>query len=105
MLCNAHTRVHCAKFQGAALPNVEPQFHGVLVKYLLLNIDFKSELKIGLSTVGIICLVCWILGNVQSCLYGNKVADFFEINPITLMSCYCPETKNYRTSNKHPGFQ
>ena len=67
--------------------------------------DFKSELKIGLSSVGIIYLVCWILGNVQSSLYGNKVADFCEINPITFMFCYCPETKNYRTSNKHPGFQ
>ena len=68
-------------------------------------LDFKSQLKINLSSVGKIYLICGVLGNAKTCLYGNKVADFFEINPITVIFCYCPDMKNHRTSDKHPGFQ
>ena len=64
-----------------------------------------SKLKIGLSSVGKFYLVYGILENAKTCLYGNKVADLFEIDPITFTFCYCPELTNNRKLNKHPGFQ
>ena len=63
-----------------------------------------SKLKIGLSSVGKIYLVCGILENAKTSLYGNKVADLFEINPINFTFCYCPELTK-RKLNNHPGFQ
>ena len=42
-------------------------------------LDFSSQLKIGLSSVGKIYLVCGIFENVKSCLCGNKVADLKQI--------------------------
>ena len=41
----------------------------------------------------------------KTCLYASKAAAVFEINPITVVFCYCPEMKTYGTLNKHPGFQ
>ena len=38
--------------------------------------DFKSQMKIDLSSVA---------------KADSKVADFFEINPITVIFCYCPD--------------
>ena len=38
-------------------------------------------------------------------LYGSKAADVFEINPVTVIFCYCPKMKTFGTLNKHPGFQ
>ena len=48
-----------------------------------------------LSSVGNIYLVCVILENFNTCLYGNKVTDLFEANTITVTHYYCPERKNY----------
>ena len=38
-------------------------------------------------------------------IYGNKVADSFEINPITVIFCNCSEMKIYRMFNKHRSLQ
>ena len=64
-----------------------------------------SQLKIGLSSVERIYLVYEILENAKTYLYGNKADDVFEINPITVIFCYCSEMKIYGTLNKHPDFQ
>ena len=44
-----------------------------------------------------------ILENAKTCLYDNKADDVFETNPITVIFCYCPETKIPGTLNKHLG--
>ena len=37
-------------------------------------------------------------------LNSKKVANYFEINPSTIIICYRKKMENYRTVNKHPGF-
>lgn len=40
-------------------------------------LDFKKNLKIGMSSVGKMYLVCALLNNAITCLYGNKTSEFF----------------------------
>ena len=47
-------------------------------------IDFKKNLKIGLSSVGKMYLVCAILRNALTCLYGNMTSEYFDLDPPTL---------------------
>ena len=58
-------------------------------------------MKIDLNSAGKIDLVCGII----VCLYGNKVANLFEIIPITVIFCHCPEMKTLGNLKKHPGPQ
>ena len=44
-------------------------------------LDFKSDLKIGLSSVGKMYLVCALIQNAITCLYGNQTSKFFELEP------------------------
>ena len=44
-------------------------------------IDFKKNLKIGLSCVGKMYLVCAILRNTITCLYGNLTSEYFGVDP------------------------
>ena len=46
--------------------------------------DFKSNLKIGLSSVGKMYIVCALIQNAITCLYGNQTSEFFELEPPTL---------------------
>ena len=47
-------------------------------------IDFHKMLKIGLSAVGKFFLVCGLLLNAHTCLYGNLVSEYFNIQPPSL---------------------
>ena len=47
-------------------------------------LDFKKNLKIGLSQVGNIYIVCSILHNAVTCLYGNSTSQFFGLDPPSL---------------------
>ena len=47
-------------------------------------LDFKKNLKIGLSQVGKMYLVCAILRNALTCLYSNTTAGYFGVDPPTL---------------------
>lgn len=47
-------------------------------------LDFKSNLKIGLSSVGKMYLVCALIQNAITCLYRNLTSNFFEIEPPSL---------------------
>lgn len=49
-------------------------------KYL----DFKKNLKIGLSSVGKMYIVSALLRNAITCLYGNETSVYFGIEPPTL---------------------
>ena len=47
-------------------------------------LDFKKNLKIGMSSVGKMYLVCALLNNAITCLYGNSTSEFFGLNPPSL---------------------
>ena len=44
-------------------------------------IDFKKNLKTGLSCVDKFCRVSAILTNAHTCLYKNNVSQYFAIDP------------------------
>ena len=56
---------------------------GDIVNYFKF-IDFKKNLKIGLSSIGKMYIVCAILRNALTCLYGNETSKFFELDPPSL---------------------
>ena len=51
---------------------------GDLINYFKF-LDYKKNLKIGLSHVGKMYIVCALLRNVLTCLYRNKTADYFGL--------------------------
>ena len=44
-------------------------------------LDFKRNLKIQLSAVGEMYIVCTLLKNARNCLYGSITSEFFQIDP------------------------
>ena len=86
-----------APFRGAALTAQMEAFNdsmsnvrtsvewlfGDIVEYFKF-MDFKKNLKIGLSSIGKLYVVCALLRNVLTCLYGNSTSSFFELDPPTL---------------------
>ena len=46
--------------------------------------DFKKNLKIGLSSVGKLYIVSAILRNALTCLYKNQTSYYFNLDPPTL---------------------
>ena len=53
-------------------------------------LDFKKDLKIGLSAVGKMYIVCALLQNAITCLYGSNTSRYFQLNP--------PEINEYFTN-------
>ena len=47
-------------------------------------LDFKGNLKIGLSRVGKMYVVCALMRNAITCMYGNQTCDFFGLEPPTI---------------------
>lgn len=47
-------------------------------------LDFKKNLKVNLSAVGKMYIVCTLLHNARCCLYGSMTSKFFELEPPTL---------------------
>ena len=47
-------------------------------------LDFKRNLKIGFSGVGKIYIVCTLMLNAHTCLYGSNSSDSFDVNPPAL---------------------
>ena len=45
--------------------------------------DFKKNLKISLSSVGKMYVVCAILRNALTCLYPNQTSQYFNLDPPT----------------------
>ena len=48
------------------------------------SLDFKKDLKIRLSLVGKMYIVCALLHNAGTILFGNTTSQYFHINPPTL---------------------
>ena len=51
-------------------------------------INFKKNLKIGMSAVGKQYIVCALLRNALTCLYGNTTAEYFQLDPPTVESYF-----------------
>ena len=50
--------------------------------------DFKKNLKISLSSVGKMYVVCAILRNALTCLYPNQISQYFNLDPPTLQDYF-----------------
>ena len=62
--------------------SVEWIFGGIITYFKFL--DFKRDLKIGLSPVGKMYIVCALLHNARACLYGNTTSSYFDCEPPTV---------------------
>ena len=67
----------------------------VAVEWLFGNITnyfkfiyFKSQLQINMSSVGKFYIVCALLENALTCLYGNIVSEEFEVQPPSLQDYF-----------------
>ena len=47
-------------------------------------VDFKRNLKLGLSPMGKVYLTCPLLANARTCCYGNLTSDYFMMEPPSL---------------------
>ena len=64
---------------SAVRSSVEWLFSDVINDFKFL--DFKKNLKIGLSSVGKMYIVSALLRNAVTCLYGNTTSIFFGVDP------------------------
>lgn len=70
------------KAMGELRVYVEWLFGDIINSFKFL--DYKKNLKIGLSNVGKMYIVCALLRNATTCLYGNRTSEFFDLEPPTL---------------------
>ena len=60
---------------------------GDILNYLKF-LDFKKNLKVGLSNIGKTYVVCALMRNAVTCLYGNQTSEFFELDPPSLQEYF-----------------
>ena len=91
-------RVHLQRpFQYGALTHQMQSFNEYMskvsssVKWIFGDIinyfkflDFKKNLKLDLSPIGKVYIVCALLRNTLTCLYGNTTSEFFQLDPPSL---------------------
>ena len=95
-------RVHLqGPFKGAALTPQQEAFNvsmskvrvsvewvfGDILEYFSF-LDFKKDLKVGLSAIGKMYVICALLRNAHSCVYGSTTSTFFGIEPPSLDSYF-----------------
>ena len=51
-------------------------------------LDFKKNLKVQLSAVGKMYIVCVLLQNARCCLYGSTTSEYFDIQPPSLVDYF-----------------
>ena len=56
---------------------------GDIVEYFKF-LDFKRNLKLGMSSIGKQYVVSALLQNAVTCLYGNNTSEFFGLKPPSL---------------------
>ena len=84
-------------FKGARLTQNEKDWNSAMssvrvsVEWIFKDIinyfkflDFKKNLKVQLSAVGKIYIVCTLLHNAKYCLYGSTTSEYFHVQPPTL---------------------
>ena len=68
---------------NAAMSEVRTSFEwlfGDIVNYFKF-LDYKKNLKIGLSSVGKMYVACALLRNAFTFLYGNQTSEYFGLDP------------------------
>ena len=60
---------------------------GNITKYFSF-VDFKRQMKINLSAIGKMYIVCALLENARTCLYGNIVSTYFELSSPSLQGYF-----------------
>ena len=58
-----------------------------IVNYFKL-LDFKKNLKIGLSPIGKTYIVSALLHNTRTVLYGNLTSKYFDVDPPTIANYF-----------------
>lgn len=58
-------------------------------------LDFKSNFKIGLSTVGKKYIVCALMRNAITCTYGNQTCAYFGLEPTTVNEYFSQTASAY----------
>ena len=56
---------------------------GEIINYFKF-MDFKRNLKIGLSPIGKMYIVCTLLTNARTCMYGSQSTSYFGLDPPTV---------------------
>ena len=94
-ICKLHLEMHSFKTPQMQRFNEAMSDIRVWVEWMFGTItnhykfaDFKKQPKIGMSPVGKIYLVCGILQNAHTCLYGNLVSDYFNLDPPSLQDYF-----------------
>ena len=67
------------KYMSQVRVSVEWLFGDIINFFKFL--DFKKNLKVGLSAVGKMYLVCALLTNAKCCLYGSQTSRYFGLEP------------------------
>ena len=70
------------KAMSAVRMSVEWLFRDIVNYFKIL--DFKKNLKLSLSAVGKMYVVCAILRNALTCMYTNSTSEYFGLNPPTI---------------------
>ncbi|XP_048577691.1 uncharacterized protein LOC116607814 [Nematostella vectensis] len=60
---------------------------GDIISYFAF-LDFKKNLKIGLSPVGTMYAACALLRNAHTCLYSSMSSSFFDLEPPTIQEYF-----------------
>jgi len=76
------------KSMGTVRTSVEWLFGDISTYFKFL--DYKNNLKIGLSQIGKMYIVCAILRNAITCLYYNLTSEFFQLEPPTVFEYFAP---------------
>ena len=74
---------------------VEWLFGGIVEYFKFMDL----KLKIGLSSSGKLYVVCTLLRNVLTCLYGNSTSSFFELDPPTLEEYFSQTNFSHLSTN------
>ena len=74
------------KSMSAVRVSVEWLFGDILNWFAFM--DFKRKSKIYLSAVGKMYLVCALLTNARTCMYGNLTSEYFEMEPPTIQNYF-----------------
>ena len=95
-------RIHLqGPFKGAHLTPIQREFNkcmsqvrtsvewvfGEVVDYFAF-LDFRKNLKIGLSAVGKMYTVCALMTNAHTCLYRSVTSSYFDLDPPLLEEYY-----------------
>ena len=74
------------KAMSAVRMSVEWLF-GDIINYFKF-LDFKKNLKISLSAVWKMYIVCGIFRNALTCMYGNPTSEYFALDPPTIQDYF-----------------